>query len=42
LVVPRLDFGRHVVKMYVKTSFFDIVYEVKQDSHKVSAGIGLK
>jgi hypothetical protein len=28
--------------MYIKTSFFDIVHEVKKDLQDVSAGTGIK
>jgi hypothetical protein len=34
-------FGVKSLKMYVKTSFFDVEHEVKKDSFFVSAGIDI-
>jgi hypothetical protein len=33
------DFCRYIVKMYVKTSLIDVVYEVKKDLQDVSAEV---
>ncbi len=38
--MPLPDFWRKIVKMTVKTSFFEVMSEVQKDSEDVSAGIG--
>ncbi len=38
-VVLRPDFHRKFIKMYVKRSFVDVLYDIQKDSEDVSAGM---
>jgi hypothetical protein len=39
--MPRPDFWQKIVKMTVKTSFFEVMSEVQKDSEDVFAGLGI-
>ncbi len=40
-MVPQPDFWQKYVKMYIKTSFFELISKFQKDFKDLSAGIGI-